>query len=73
MATAIAEMARVLRPGGALLIANMTSFASAAPTHGWSRDANGERIFIIDEYLTERAARASWRGIRIKNWHRPVA
>src|ERR1700739_479760 len=31
---AIAEMARVLRPGGTLLIANLTSFATAAPAGG---------------------------------------
>jgi SAM-dependent methyltransferase len=72
VATAIAEMVRVLRPGGSLLIANMTGFASAAVGHGWVRDPNGVPHFEIDEYLTERADWAEWRGIRIKNWHRPL-
>ena len=66
---AIAEMARVLRPGGALLIANLTSFGTAG---GWSLDLLGRTRFAIDHYLAERASWASWRGIRIRNWHRPL-
>jgi SAM-dependent methyltransferase len=69
---AIAEMVRVLRPGGSLLIANHNGFATAAVGGGWSRDAIGKRIFRIDHYLTERAEWAKWRGIRIQNWHRPL-
>jgi len=67
---AIAEMARVLRPGGALLIANLTSFGTAG---GWSLDLLGRTRFAIDHYLAERASWASWRGIRIRNWHRPLS
>jgi SAM-dependent methyltransferase len=69
---AIAEMARVLRPGGALLIANLNSFCTAAIEGGWSRDHRGERVFRIDDYLEERAEWVSWSGIRIQNWHRPL-
>ncbi len=57
---AIAEMARVLRPGGTLLIANLTGFATAS--------AGGR----FERYLDERAEWVSWRGIRIRNWHRPL-
>ena len=32
---AVAEMARVLRPRGTLLIANLTSFATAGADGGW--------------------------------------
>lgn len=71
--TAIAEMARVLKPGGTLLVANMTSFSTAGPP-GWIQPADGgEPYFPIDNYLEERAEWVSWRGIRIENWHRPLS
>jgi SAM-dependent methyltransferase len=72
VAKAIAEMARVLRPGGSLLIANLTSFNTAGGPDGWTRDAGGNCRFFIDNYLEERAEWVSWRGIRIHNWHRPL-
>ncbi|MDH7974036.1 class I SAM-dependent methyltransferase [Sphingomonas sp. AR_OL41] len=68
-AAAIAGMARVLRPGGSLLIANLASFSTAG---NWSVDLLGRFRFAIDHYLDERAAWASWRGIRVRNWHRPL-
>jgi SAM-dependent methyltransferase len=72
VATAIAQMTRVLRPGGSLLIANHNGFASAAVGGGWTHDARGKPSFQIDDYLTERSEWAEWRGIRIQNWHRPL-
>ena len=70
-AAAIREMARVLQPGGTLLIANLTSFNTAAVDGGWTHES-GEARFRIDRYLEERAEWVSWRGIRIQNWHRPL-
>lgn len=70
--SAIAEIARVLRPGGALLIASLTSFSTAGPLEGWTPDREGNLHFPIDRYLEERADWVSWRGIRIRNWHRPL-
>jgi SAM-dependent methyltransferase len=70
--SAIGEMARVLRPGGALLIANLTSFSTAGPLEGWMPDRDGKLHFPIDRYLEERADWVGWRGIRIRNWHRPL-
>jgi SAM-dependent methyltransferase len=71
---AIAEMARVLRPGGRLLIANLTGFATAAQD-GWVRDETGAPLHChpVDHYLEERAAWVAWSGIRIQNWHRPLS
>ena len=39
--TAIGEMARVLKPGGSLLVANLTGFTSACANQGWVKDAEG--------------------------------
>jgi SAM-dependent methyltransferase len=67
--TALAEMTRVLRPGGTLLIANLTSFATAGE---WQGAGGAEQSFVIDRYLEERGQWQSWRGIRVWNWHRPL-
>lgn len=70
----IEEMARVLRPGGRLLITNLNGFNTAGQETGWSLDENGKRKhFQIDQYLTESAAWVEWRGIRIVNYHRPLS
>lgn len=70
---AIGDMARVLRPGGALLVANLSSFVTAAPGV-WERGADGARKhFVLDNYLEQRADWAEWAGIRIRNWHRPLS
>jgi SAM-dependent methyltransferase len=70
---AIREMARVLRPGGTLLIANLTSFSTAVEEGGWVRGENGElRHYPIDHYLEERWAWMAYRGIRVRNYHRPM-
>jgi SAM-dependent methyltransferase len=72
-AAAIAEMVRVLAPGGTLLIANLAPHVTAAGPDGWTRDPDGTPRFCIDHYLRERAHWAAWRGIRVRNWHRPLA
>jgi SAM-dependent methyltransferase len=72
--TAIREMTRVLKPGGALLIANLTGFASAGAERGWVKDEEGRRLhFPVDRYLDEFPFWFEWEGIRIQNWHRPLA
>ena len=69
----IAEMARVLRPGGTLLVANLNGFNTAGAESGWIRDARGELVhYPVDYYLDERAFWTQWRGIRIVNHHRPL-
>lgn len=69
---AAARFIDALRPGGTLLIANLTSFSSAT-IDGWTTDADGRRRFHIDNYLEERAEWVSWRGVKIRNWHRPLS
>lgn len=68
---AIDNMCRALTPGGVLLVANLTSFNTAGIEEGW-RDCGGIAHFRIDRYLEPRAVWVEWRGIRIRNWHRPL-
>lgn len=56
VAGALAEMTRVLRPGGRLLIANLAGAMTAG-----------------DDYFGEHAEWTQWRGIRVRNWHRPFS
>jgi SAM-dependent methyltransferase len=71
---AIAEMTRVLAPGGTLMIVNLASFSTAGGETGWVKDAQGQPLyFAIDRYLEERAIPAEWDGINIINWHRPLS
>ena len=71
---AITEMARVLRSGGTLLIANLNSFNTAGVEGGWLKDKDGCRLhYPIDHYLTERAMWIDYRGIRVLNHHRPLS
>lgn len=67
---AIREMARVLRPGGSLLIANLNSFNTAG---GWKRPEGERPYFEIDDYLEERPIWMAWSNIAIRNWHRPLS
>jgi SAM-dependent methyltransferase len=72
---AIAECARVLRPGGSLVVANLGFVtAGALPNSGWVRDADRKRLYYaVDNYAEERSAWFEWLGIRIKNYHRPLS
>jgi len=68
---AIAEMARVLAPGGALVLCNSSFVTAASP---WVRDEQGRRTYrTIDRYLEERPLHLEWAGISITNWHRPLS
>ncbi|WP_108658367.1 class I SAM-dependent methyltransferase [Acuticoccus kandeliae] len=70
---AVAEMARILAPGGALLVANITPMATANASDGWVADANGVPRYPVDRYLEAFPYRAEWRGIDVINWHRPLS
>lgn len=72
---AIAEIARVLRPGGRIVVANIGFVsASQALNGGWLRDDAGTPLHVpIDRYLSESSAVFEWAGIRLRNWHRPLS
>jgi SAM-dependent methyltransferase len=70
---AITEMARVLRPGGHFLIANLSSSATAANPNPWKLLADGSMGWVIDNYMVERSYWIGWGNLRVLNWHRPLS
>jgi ubiquinone/menaquinone biosynthesis C-methylase UbiE len=57
---ALREMARVLKPGGILLIANLNSFITSCP-RAWIMDSDGHYLhYPVDRYLDE--FRGGWNG-----------
>lgn len=71
---AIAEMARVLRPGGRVLVANLTSFTTSGAAMGWRRCKDTDAILrTLGTYLDTRKNWYEWDGVRIQNWHRPLS
>ena len=70
--TAIREMARVTKPGGRVVAANVSSFISTSET-SWHKDTTGRKLhFPVDRYFEERPLRLNWSEISIINWHRPM-
>lgn len=69
---ALDRIVAAIRPGGHLLIANLTAFNTAAVHLGWVKPLIGEPRFPIDHYLEERPRRTAWRGVDIVNHHRPL-
>jgi ubiquinone/menaquinone biosynthesis C-methylase UbiE len=70
-AAAIYEGARVLKPGGKMLVANLNPFATSVPNL-WQRDETGQKVVAhLDHYLEPQAHAVGWRGINIVNFHRP--
>lgn len=69
---AVSEMARVLRPGGCVVYANLNAFSTTG-IKGWMKDKEGNNLCIpVDNYSFEWGAIVEWRGIRIVNFHRPM-
>jgi len=71
---AIAEMVRVLKPGGRILVANLTSFStSSIPLGRKICKETGEEFRPLGLYLQERKDWFEWDELRIQNWHRPLS
>jgi 2-polyprenyl-3-methyl-5-hydroxy-6-metoxy-1,4-benzoquinol methylase len=68
---AIHEMARIAKPGGRLLVANLNSFCTTR-SRAWIRDDEGQPLHVgVDNYFEERSDVLAWSGIEIVNHHRP--
>lgn len=74
---AVMEMARVLKPGGRAIIADLLSWRCSQIVNGefvdgWVRGPKNEKLGVkLVNYFEPRKGRAEWAGIRIQNWHRP--
>jgi SAM-dependent methyltransferase len=67
---AIGEMARVLKAGGSLLIANR--FASACAAQGWWRTKRANGCIFRSTLSRRISVLVRVGGIHIENWHRPA-
>lgn len=71
---AVSEMARVLRPNGRLVVANLSSFSTSSAIFGKRIcKETGEQLRPLGDYLKEEKAWFEWDGLRIQNWHRPLS
>jgi SAM-dependent methyltransferase len=70
--TAIAEMCRVLAPGGRLFMVTVSNMASTTGT--WVKDENGNRLYRkVDRYMEEFSIEVPMGGYNIINHHRPLS
>ena len=70
---AIAEMKRVLKPGGRVVVANHNGFSTASSKY-WARDEHNNKLYwTMDNYLSERANKTEFAGVSVVNWHRPLS
>jgi len=72
--TAVQEMARVLRPRGRVLVANLTSFSTSSAIFGKRicKDT-GDVLRPLGFYHQEEKVWFEWGGLRIRNWHRTLS
>jgi len=76
---AIMEAARVLKPGGRMLIANLHPHMTARPADfsrndsSWIARDGKPAVLAMDEMMTERGIEVAWSGLRIINYHRPLS
>jgi 2-polyprenyl-3-methyl-5-hydroxy-6-metoxy-1,4-benzoquinol methylase len=69
---AIHEAFRVLKPGGRVVVANITSMRSASEAM-WVRDETGQKLgWLVEFYHEERGLEQEWQGLRVINYHRPL-
>lgn len=69
---AIAEMVRVMKPTGRIVVVTVSNLASTST--GWVKDSDGQRLYrTVDRYMEEFTLQLDWNGISIENYHRPLS
>jgi len=72
LAAAAGEIARVLRPGGELVMVNISNLTSSTP--GWIKDEQGNKLYRkVDRYMEHFSMELEWRDIQIQNYHRQLS
>ena len=70
---AIFEMARVTKPGGKILVANVSAFATAK-LGVQDKNEQGERLYDkSNHYMAERSEWTEWQGLGVWQHHRPLS
>ncbi|GMU31442.1 MAG: hypothetical protein AMXMBFR19_17800 [Chthonomonadaceae bacterium] len=68
---AVAEIARVLRPGGRCVVSNMTPISTCSS--GWVKDSEGRKLhWPVHRYFAYPGGIQSWRGITVMQHHRTL-
>lgn len=71
---AISQMARVVKPGGQVLIIERTSFATASfASKPRTCEQTGQKLNVISNYLKPRQYDFRWGDLHTRNWHRPLS
>jgi len=72
MHAAVRQAARVLKPGGRLIVSNLSPVATAAITNTWwLRDEQGRKLhYKLDNYAEEGARVVPFGRHRVTNYHR---
>ena len=76
---AISEIARVLKPGGTFLMANLCPHVTAISSDAredddrWKVGDDGKSEFTMDNYLKEFDYFIRWGEIRLRCYHRPLS
>ena len=69
---AVASCARALNPGGRLLNVTLSAFATSRPKAYEDDPVSGKQRIPVEDYMTCKAQRLSWKDIEIVNFHRPL-
>lgn len=69
---AVAEMCRVVKPTGRIVVVTIANYV--CDHTGWVRDEDGQKLHrAVDDYMEHREIELNWRGVHIRNYHRPLS